>query len=43
MSALLIGIAGGTASGKTTLAKTLKNSFQDKVAILKHDYYYYDQ
>lgn len=43
MSALLIGIAGGTASGKTTLARILKNSFQDKVAILKHDYYYYDQ
>lgn len=43
MSALLIGIAGGTASGKTTLAKILKNSFQDKVTILKHDYYYYDR
>lgn len=42
MSALLIGIAGGTASGKTTLAKILKDSFQDKVTILKHDYYYYD-
>ncbi|MFP4020625.1 MAG: uridine kinase [Halanaerobium sp.] len=43
MSALLIGIAGGTASGKTTLARILKNSFQDKVTILKHDYYYYDR
>ena len=43
MSALLIGIAGGTASGKTTLAKILKDSFQDKVTILKHDYYYYDR
>src|SRR6056297_1856899 len=42
MSALLIGIAGGTASGKTTLARILKDSFQDKVTILKHDYYYYD-
>lgn len=42
MKALLIGIAGGTASGKTTLARILKNSFQDKVTILKHDYYYYD-
>lgn len=42
MSALLIGIAGGTASGKTTLARILKNSFHDKVVILKHDYYYYD-
>jgi len=43
MSALLIGIAGGTASGKTTLARILKDSFQDKVTILKHDYYYYDR
>lgn len=43
MSALLIGIAGGTASGKTTLAKILKNYFQDQVSILKHDYYYYDR
>ena len=43
MSALIIGIAGGTASGKTTLAKILKDSFQDKVTILKHDYYYYDR
>ena len=43
MSALLIGIAGGTASGKTTLAKILKDSFKDKVTILKHDYYYYDR
>jgi len=43
MSALLIGIAGGTASGKTTLARILKNSFKDKVTILKHDYYYYDR
>ncbi|MGM0409536.1 MAG: uridine kinase [Bacillota bacterium] len=39
----LIGIAGGTASGKTTLANILKNSFRDEVTILKHDYYYYDK
>ncbi|MFN2340612.1 MAG: uridine kinase [Halanaerobium sp.] len=43
MSALLIGIAGGTASGKTTLAKILKDSFRDNVTILKHDYYYHDR
>jgi len=43
MQSLLIGIAGGTASGKTTLAKILKNSFEDKVTIIKHDYYYYDR
>lgn len=39
----LIGIAGGTASGKTTLANILKESFQDEVTIIKHDYYYYDK
>lgn len=43
MQSLLIGIAGGTASGKTTLARILKDSFEDKVAIIKHDYYYYDR
>ncbi len=43
MSCFLIGIAGGTASGKTTLARILKNSFCNKVSILKHDYYYYDK
>ncbi|MGM0436975.1 MAG: uridine kinase [Bacillota bacterium] len=39
----LIGIAGGTASGKTTLANILKNSFKDEVTIIKHDFYYYDK
>ncbi|MDZ7672075.1 MAG: uridine kinase [Halanaerobiales bacterium] len=43
MSQLLIGIAGGTASGKTTLAKILKDSFKDDVTMLKHDFYYYDK
>ncbi|HKL76552.1 MAG TPA: uridine kinase [Halanaerobiales bacterium] len=39
----LIGIAGGTASGKTTLANILKKSFKDEVTIIKHDFYYYDK
>ena len=39
----IIGIAGGTASGKTTLANILKKSFKDDVTILKHDYYYHDK
>ncbi len=43
MSYFLIGVAGGTASGKTTLARILKESFADKVIILKHDYYYHDK
>ncbi|ADQ15116.1 uridine kinase [Halanaerobium hydrogeniformans] len=42
MKTFLIGIAGGTASGKTTLARILKDSFADNAVILKHDYYYYD-
>jgi uridine kinase len=39
----IIGIAGGTASGKTTLANILNKSFEDEVTILKHDYYYYNK
>ena len=37
---LLIGIAGGSASGKSTLAKNISNTFGDSVAILNHDSYY---
>ena len=41
MDTILIGIAGGTGSGKTTLANELINSFgQDEVSILRHDNYY---
>lgn len=43
MSSLIIGIAGGTASGKTTLARILKESFDNQVTIIRHDYYYYDK
>ena len=37
---LVIGIAGGTGSGKTTLMKNLIEEFQDNVTILSHDNYY---
>ena len=37
---LVIGIAGGTASGKTTLMKNLINEFQGQVTVLSHDNYY---
>ncbi len=37
---LVIGIAGGTGSGKTTLVHKLKEMFGDDVVILSHDYYY---
>ncbi len=37
---LVIGIAGGTGSGKTTLMKNIMAHFQDCVSVLSHDNYY---
>ena len=37
---LVIGIAGGTGSGKTTLMKNLIERFRDDVTVLSHDNYY---
>ena len=37
---LVIGIAGGTGSGKTTLMKNLIQRFGDVVTVLSHDNYY---
>lgn len=37
---LVIGIAGGTGSGKTTLMKNLVSRFGDVVTVLSHDNYY---
>ncbi len=37
---VIIGIAGGTGSGKTTLAKKIKESFEDDVVLICQDYYY---
>ncbi len=37
---LVIGIAGGTGSGKTTLMKNLIGRFGDVVTVLSHDNYY---
>ncbi len=37
---LVIGIAGGTGSGKTTLMKKLTEQFGDHVTVLSHDNYY---
>ena len=37
---LVIGIAGGTGSGKTTLMNNLIEKFRDDVTILSHDNYY---
>lgn len=40
MDVLIIGIAGGTGSGKTTLAKNIIEHFGDRISILRHDDYY---
>lgn len=40
---LLIGIAGGTGSGKTTLAARLVGELGGEVALLEHDWYYRDR
>ena len=41
MNTILIGIAGGTGSGKTTLADKLVQNFgDDEVSIIRHDNYY---
>ena len=40
MSTILIGIAGGTGSGKTTLTRHLKEHFGPEVSVISHDSYY---
>ena len=37
---MIIGIAGGTGSGKTTLAEHIREAFGDRVAVIAHDSYY---
>lgn len=37
---MIIGIAGGSGSGKTTIAQKIKDVFGDEIVILCHDYYY---
>lgn len=36
----VIGIAGGTGSGKTTLAKNIAACFDERISLLRHDDYY---
>ena len=40
MNITVIGVAGGTGSGKSTLVKRLQEAFKDEVATICHDYYY---
>lgn len=37
---IIIGIAGGTGAGKSTLINSNKSTFQNEIAILSHDFYY---
>ncbi|MDO4650006.1 MAG: uridine kinase [Eubacteriales bacterium] len=40
METIVIGIAGGTGSGKSTFTNKIKEAFGDKVSVLYHDSYY---
>lgn len=40
METMVIGIAGGTGSGKTTLTETIKECFGQDISVLYHDNYY---
>lgn len=37
---IVIGIAGGTCSGKSTLIQKIKEEFGDTITMLSHDFYY---
>ena len=43
MKTIIIGIAGGTGSEKSTFSNKLKDTFHEDVAVLYHDNYYRDQ
>lgn len=40
MDCTIIGIAGGTGSGKSTFTNRLKKRFGDEVTVIYHDSYY---
>ncbi len=40
MKTIVIGVAGGTGSGKSTFTNRLKSAFGDEIAVLYHDNYY---
>ena len=38
---IVIGVSGGSASGKTTVANRIKEACKDSVELLSHDFYYH--
>ena len=40
MKCVIIGVAGGTGSGKSTFTNRLRDCFQEEVAVIYHDNYY---
>ena len=40
MNIMVLGIAGGTGSGKTTLTRRLKERFGEQISVISHDNYY---
>lgn len=40
MNCMIIGVAGGTGSGKSTFTRRIKEEFMDDVAVIYHDSYY---
>ena len=40
MNCMIIGVAGGTGSGKSTFTNRIKEQFKDEVAVIYHDNYY---
>lgn len=37
---IVIGVSGGSASGKTTVANRIKDEYKDSVELISHDFYY---
>ena len=37
---IIIGIAGGTGSGKSTMIERIEKQFSSQITILSHDFYY---
>ena len=40
---IIVGIAGGTGSGKTTVARRVREGVGERSAMIQHDWYYHDQ